>query len=79
MLRYELGLTDWLKENAYRKFGFDFLTLHEASWIPDTGRLHEAILKGSFNEVEPVGRTRIGIGSIVNVLDWSHPLPTKAK
>jgi FADH2 O2-dependent halogenase len=24
-LRHEMGLTDWLKENAYRKFGFDFL------------------------------------------------------
>ncbi len=26
-LRHEIGLTDWLKKNAFRKFGFDFLTL----------------------------------------------------
>ncbi len=26
-LRHEIGLTDWLKENAFREFGFDFLTL----------------------------------------------------
>lgn len=26
-LRHEIGLTDWLRANAFRKFGFDFLTL----------------------------------------------------
>jgi flavin-dependent dehydrogenase len=26
-LRHELGLEGWLKQNAFRKFGFDFLTL----------------------------------------------------
>lgn len=25
-LRHEIGLTDWLKQNVFRKFGFDFLT-----------------------------------------------------
>ncbi len=26
-LRHEIGITDWLMKNAFRKFGFDFLTL----------------------------------------------------
>lgn len=26
-LRHEIGLTDWLMKNCFRKFGFDFLTL----------------------------------------------------
>ncbi|MEZ4298628.1 MAG: NAD(P)/FAD-dependent oxidoreductase [Polyangiaceae bacterium] len=34
-LRHELGMTEWLRENAFRKYGFDFLVL------PRNGRAAE--------------------------------------
>jgi flavin-dependent dehydrogenase len=33
-LRHEIGMTDWLKENTFRKFGFDFLTLPREGELP---------------------------------------------
>jgi flavin-dependent dehydrogenase len=48
-LRHELGLGPWLKENAFRKFGFDFLVLprHQDGDEPpgsDMNRCHELLL-----------------------------------
>jgi flavin-dependent dehydrogenase len=44
-LRHEIGLTDWLKANAYRKFGFDFLTLPRNAPPPRTMEdCHELLL-----------------------------------
>jgi len=35
-MRHEIGLGDWLKENAYRKFGFDFLVRPRGTDAPET-------------------------------------------
>ncbi|HWE28147.1 MAG TPA: NAD(P)/FAD-dependent oxidoreductase [Polyangia bacterium] len=44
-LRHELQLTDWLKENAYRKFGFDFLVRPRNAPLPETMEdCHELLL-----------------------------------
>jgi len=44
-LRHELGLTDWLKANTFRKFGFDFLTLPREGELPTTAEgCHELLL-----------------------------------
>jgi 2-polyprenyl-6-methoxyphenol hydroxylase-like FAD-dependent oxidoreductase len=44
-LRHEIGLGDWLKKNAYRKFGFDFLTLPRNAPPPRTmEECHELLL-----------------------------------
>jgi flavin-dependent dehydrogenase len=44
-LRHEIGLGDWLKENAYRKFGFDFLVRPRNADPPKTmAECHELLL-----------------------------------
>lgn len=44
-LRHEIGLTDWLEENAYRKFGFDFLVRPRHAEPPKTlADCHELLL-----------------------------------
>ena len=37
-LRHELGMTDWLQANTFRKFGFDFLTLPRQGELPKSDR-----------------------------------------
>ena len=59
-----------------------FLTLIQAAWIADTGRFSECLEHGAekFNEVEVVqGDVFVGIGSIIDVYEWPHPLPTETK
>lgn len=56
------------------------LVLSEAAWIADDGRLNDALVKGEFNEVEPLlGNVIIGRGSIIDASVWSHNLPRKQK
>ncbi len=44
-LRHELGLGDWLKQNAFRKFGFDFLVRPRDAAPPRTmDECHELLL-----------------------------------
>jgi flavin-dependent dehydrogenase len=44
-IRHEIGLTDWLKENAFRKFGFDFVTLPRQGTLPTSAeQCHELLL-----------------------------------
>ena len=35
-MRHEIGLGDWLKQNAYRKFGFDFVIRPRSGELPRT-------------------------------------------
>ena len=65
-----------------RVLGIDgvFITLENASWIPDTGRYHNCLRDGVFNEVEPYPETTtINSSSIVNFTPWLHELPTEQK
>ena len=58
------------------------LTLINASWIPDTGRIHESFRTGQFNEVEPLPDNRklfLPAGVISAVVEWSHKLPREAR
>ena len=44
-IRHEIGLGDWLAEHAYRKFGFDFVTLPRDQPAPrDLDGCHELLL-----------------------------------
>jgi len=44
-LRHELGMTEWLKANTFRKFGFDFLTLPREGALPThPNGCHELLL-----------------------------------
>jgi len=56
-----------------------FLVMDDASWVADTGRYHKATSVDALNEVEPVGRAYVGLGSIVDARDWIGDLPSDAK
>jgi flavin-dependent dehydrogenase len=44
-LRHEIGMTDWLSKNAFRKFGFDFLILPRTGQPPRTmNDCHELLM-----------------------------------
>ena len=54
------------------------LVLEGASWVADSGRFHDALMKGKLNEVEPFPLpVIIGRNAIVDATRWTHPLPTK--
>ncbi len=58
------------------------LVLSEAAWIADSGRFHNALVDGTLNEVEPYpsgSRLIVGRGSLVDVVEWLHELPTEQK
>jgi hypothetical protein len=57
------------------------ITLDEAAWIPDTGRLYDVLKDGNkINEVEPIiGPVILGRGAIVDALLWKHALPQSQK
>ena len=57
-----------------------FVTLEEASWIADTGRYHDCLVKGVFKEVEPYPETTtINTDSLINLCSWPHDLPKEQK
>lgn len=58
----------------------DFVTLEDASWIADTGRYHDCLVKGVFNEVEPYPETStVNMGALINFAPWPHALPKDQK
>ncbi len=59
-LRHEIGLTDWLKANTFRKFGFDFVTLPRDGSTPE--RLedcHELLLSTTPLEKIPTALSKL--------------------
>lgn len=62
------------------KFGAQWLTLSDASWIADTGRWSDALSSGNLNEIEPYPNgCSISIGAIVDISRWSPELPKSKK
>ncbi len=57
----------------------NILELTDAAWIADSGRFMQCIQDGVVNEVEPVGKAFVNMGSIVDFFPWKHPLPSKQK
>ena len=58
----------------------EWLTLEDASWIPDTGRFADFLKEGKINEVEPYEKdVHISLGSLIDVTAWSHGLPRDQK
>lgn len=56
------------------------ILLGEASWVADTGRWGDALLKGfkPVAEIEPyVKPVRVSVNNIMDVTKWRHKLPTK--
>ena len=60
--------------------GPDSITMSDASWIADIGRLNVALSTGSLNEIERAPSwVVIGRGAIVDIYPWSHDLPQATK
>ena len=62
----------------------NFVWLEDASWIADTGRFTDSLKEGIENQEKSeielfVNPVRVGIGAIIEVVSYSHPLPTKQK
>ncbi len=57
------------------------LVIWDAAWIADTGRFHDALINGSFNEVEPFpdGKVIVGRGSVIDAVELSLPLERNQK
>jgi hypothetical protein len=62
--------------------GYDdkWLVLHDAAWVPDTGRWAEALATGKVTEVEPYPREcLVGVGGVIDISPWTHDLPQTVK
>lgn len=56
------------------------IVLSTAAWIADSGRFYDALKSGKLSEVEPFpAPISVGLGALVDVTDWTHPLPTVQK
>lgn len=52
--------------------------LEQASWVADCGRFSAALKTGTLDEVEPfVDDVVVNRGSIVDITEWRHNLPTE--
>ncbi len=59
-LRHEIGLGDWLKANAFRKFGFDFVIRPRTGELPKTiADCHELLLSLAPLEKEPLAFSKL--------------------
>lgn len=65
---YYIGKLEWVGDKE--------LKLSSSSWVADTGRFHDALLKGKLNEVEPfTDDVIIGRGSIIDATIWKFDAP----
>jgi hypothetical protein len=57
------------------------IILDGACWVPDTGRMYDALASGDLAEVEPfpAGRCVINRFAINDATPWTHALPSKQK
>jgi len=59
-----------------------YLVFDEWAWIPDTGRFHETMSRGTVAEAEPAPKgtyLRLFVDVIMNIVDWKHKLPREVK
>lgn len=58
----------------------DFVRLDDAAWIADTGRYHDCLKNGTFNEVEPYpSLVTINTAAIIDFAEFPHSLPMEQK
>jgi hypothetical protein len=56
------------------------LVLDTAAWIAETARFMNTIESGDLQEVEPMGNgVIVGRGSVIDAVEWAHPLPTEQR
>lgn len=57
-----------------------FLVLHDAAWVADTGRFSNALATGILSEVEPVDvEMFVNLNSLTDAFEWKHQLPREVK
>jgi hypothetical protein len=82
---FEVGQSYFIRTVTYHLTGRvtvivdGFLMLEDAAWIADSGRFMQAIVNGTLNEVEPVGKAIVNIASITDAFPWKHELPKTQK
>lgn len=58
----------------------EWVTLEDASWIPDTGRFNDFLKTGKANEVEPFNNdVHIPLSSLIDITKFNHTLPREQK
>lgn len=57
------------------------LLLEGAAWVAETDRWADTLRTGKLREVEPFpeGVVYVAMGAVVDICDWSHPLPRGQK
>lgn len=56
------------------------LLLEDASWIADSGRFHDALKTGEFDEIEPfVNDVIVNRNSVIDATEWRFDLPKEQK
>ena len=77
---FEIGKTYLIRTVTHYQCGTvskicnPFIVLKNAAWIADTGRLHNALSTGEFNEVEPfVNSVIVNTGAIVDATEITNP------
>jgi hypothetical protein len=73
-----VGKLEWLGEKEF--------SLSNCSWIAETGRYHSVLQNGfsdeDSSEIEPYPENllvTIGRGSLIDMCEWVHSLPSQAK
>lgn len=65
------------------ELGPDYILLEGAVWVASSARLNEMLrsrsLVGAELEVVPDGKGLVMRAAIVDVMRWSHPLPTESQ
>ncbi len=84
-LPFDSGKSYFIRTVTYHVLGKvkdikgDFLVLQNASWIADSGRFGEAIVKGTLSEVEFTGEAIVNVNAITDAYPWTHDLPDRTK
>jgi hypothetical protein len=63
-----------------KEINADEILLKNCSWIADTGRFHDALRDGSFDEIEPfMNDVIVNRRSLIDCTRWMHALPSVQK
>lgn len=56
-----------------------WIVLKDASWVADSGRFHEALEKGTLNEVEYMEKAIVNMDTITDATPWNNKTPKDSK
>ena len=63
-----------------KEINSDEILLKNCSWIADTGRFHDALRDGNFDEIEPfVNDVLVNRRSLIDCTRWMFDLPSEQK